>query len=125
MSIDRLFESVERAKEAAHWRSAFGEPQVVGDKTIIPVARVRYGFGTGFGSGQGPETEDQKPTGQGEGGGGGGMGSAQPLGVLVVTPEDVYFEETAEETKIAMAGVVLAGVVIWQLAKTLRAIFGK
>jgi len=125
MSIDRLFESVQNMREAAHWRAAFGEPQVVGDKTIIPVARVSYGFGTGFGSGSGPDTEEGKSVGQGEGGGGGGMGSAHPLGVVVITPEEVYFEETADENKVAMAGIVLVGTIIWQLAKTLRAIFGK
>lgn len=125
MSIDRLFESIQNMKEAAHWRSAFGEAQQVGDKTLIPVARVSYGFGTGFGSGSGPQAEDEPPAGQGEGGGGGGMGSAHPLGVIVVTPEDVYFEETADESKIAMAGIVLSGIVVLQLAKTLRAIFGK
>jgi len=31
--------------------AAFGDPQVVGDKTVIPVAKVGYGFGLGFGQG--------------------------------------------------------------------------
>jgi uncharacterized spore protein YtfJ len=97
----------------------------MGDKTLIPVAKVRYGFMTGFGSGSGPEPEEGEPVPQGEGAGGGGMGSATPIGVLVVTPDDVYFEETAEETKVAMAGVLLAGLVVWQFGKTLRTIFGK
>jgi uncharacterized spore protein YtfJ len=125
MSIDRLFESIQHVKESSHWRAAFGEPQVMGDKTLIPVAKVRYGFMTGFGSGSGPEPEEGEPVPQGEGAGGGGMGSATPIGVLVVTPDDVYFEETAEETKVAMAGVLLAGLVVWQFGKTLRTIFGK
>ena len=125
MSIDRLFDSVQNLKESAHWRAAFGEPQVVGDKTLIPVARVMFGFGSGFGSGSGPQAEEGKATPEGEGGGGGGMGSATPLGALVVTPEDVYFEETADESKIAMAGILLAGLIVWQFGKTLRAIFGR
>jgi hypothetical protein len=45
--------------------------------------------------------------------------------VLVVTPEDVYFEETGDENKVALAGIALVGVIVWQLAATMRAIFGK
>ena len=125
MSLDRLFEAVEGFKEAAHWRTAFGEPQVAGDRTLIPVAKVGYGFGLGFGQGSGEPEEEGEQALAGEGGGGGGTTSAKPLGVIVVTPEDVYFEETANESAIAVAGILLAGLIVWQFAKTLRAIFGK
>ena len=125
MSLDRLFAAVEGFKDAAHWRAAFGEPQVVGDKTLIPVAKVGYGYGLGFGQGTGEPEEEGKQTPGGEGGGGGGTAAAKPLGVIVVTPEEVYFEETADESKIAMAGILVGALLIWQFAKTLRAIFGK
>ena len=125
MSLDRLFAAVESFKDAAHWRAAFGEPQVVGDKTLIPVAKVGYGYGLGFGQGAGEPEEEGEQAPSGEGGGGGGATSAQPLGVIVVTPEEVYFEETADESKIAMAGILVGALLIWQFAKTLRAIFGK
>jgi uncharacterized spore protein YtfJ len=125
MSIDKLFSTVEGFKDAAHWRAAFGEPQVVGDKTLIPVAKVGYGFGLGFGQGTGePEEEGKQPSG-GEGGGGGGTAASKPLGVIVVTPEEVYFEETADESRIAIAGIMMGALTVWQLAKTLRALFGK
>jgi uncharacterized spore protein YtfJ len=125
MSLDRLFEAVEGFKEAAHWRAAFGEPQVVGDRTLIPVARVGYGFGLGFGQGSGEPKEEGEQAVTGEGGGGGGTASAKPLGVVVVTPDELYFEETANESTIALAGILLGGLTIWQFAKTLRALFGK
>ena len=125
MAVDRLFETVEQAKDTANWQSAFGEPQQVEDKTLIPVAKVGYGFGLGFGSGQGPAGEEGEPTGEGEGGGVGGGASSQPLGVIVVTPESVYYEETEDSTKIAVAGMAVGALCLWQLFKTLRAIFGK
>jgi uncharacterized spore protein YtfJ len=125
MSLDRLFVAVEGFKDAAHWRAAFGEPQVVGDKTLIPVAKVGYGYGLGFGQGTGEPEEEGKQAPGGEGGGGGGTAAAKPLGVIVVTPEEVYFEETADESRIALAGILVGALLIWQFAKTLRAIFGK
>ncbi|MBN1138567.1 MAG: hypothetical protein JXM73_18400 [Anaerolineae bacterium] len=125
MSLDKLFAAVEGFRDAAHWRAAFGEPQVIGDKTLIPVAKVGYGYGLGFGHGTGEPEEEGKQAPGGEGGGGGGTTAAKPLGVIVVTPEEVYFEETADESRIAMAGILVGALFIWQFAKTLRAIFGK
>jgi len=125
MSLDRMFTAVEGFKDAAHWRAAFGEPQVVGDKTLIPVAKVGYGYGLGFGQGTGAPEEEGKQAPGGEGGGGGGTAAAKPLGMIVVTPEEVYFEETADESRIALAGILVGALLIWQFAKTLRAIFGK
>lgn len=125
MSLNKLFDSIEQARDAANWRSAFGEPQVVEGRTIIPVAQVGYGFGLGFGSG-GPALEDDgTPTAGGEGGGGGGGASAKPCGVIVVTPDDVYFEEARDDSKIAILGMVLSAFLVFQIASTLRVIFGR
>ncbi len=99
MSLNQLFETIEKARETAHWRAAFGEPHVVEGRTLIPVARVSYGFGLGFGSGTGPAEQEGEPAPGGEGGGAGGGASAKPLGVIVVTPEAVYFEETTDEAR--------------------------
>jgi uncharacterized spore protein YtfJ len=125
MSLDRLFAAVEGFRNAAHWRAAFGEPQVVGDKTLIPVAKVGYGYGIGFGQGTREPEEEETQAEEGDGGGGGGTAAAKPLGVIVVTPEEVYFEETADESRIALMGTLVGALLIWQVAKTLRAIFGK
>jgi uncharacterized spore protein YtfJ len=125
MSLNRLFETIENARETAHWRTAFGEPQVAEGKTIIPVAQVGYGFGFGFGQGTEPSEAEGKPAAGGEGGGGGGGASTKPLGVIVVTPEHVCFEETEDTSKIAVFGYAMVALSIFQVAKTLRAIFGR
>jgi uncharacterized spore protein YtfJ len=119
VSINKLFEVVDKARDTAQVQAAFGPPQVVGDKTLIPVARAMYGFGLGFGSeGESPE-EQAEPAG---GGGGGAGGSAKPLGVIVVTPEDVYFEEVEDSSKIAVAGMAMVAFIVYQVARTVRAI---
>jgi uncharacterized spore protein YtfJ len=125
MSLNQLFDTVEKTRETAHWRAAFGEPQVFEDKTVIPVARVGYTFGMGFGSGTRPSEEEGKPAPVGEGGGGGGGASAKPLGVIVITPECVYFEQTEDWSKIALAGIGVAALFILQFGKTVRMIFGR
>ena len=124
MSVNRMFEAMEQAREAANWRAAFGEPQVIDDKTIIPVAQVSYGFGLGFGRGGQVSEEEGEPETEGEGGGGGGGASAKPYGVIVVTPENVYFEEVEDSSKIAVLGILMVAFSIFQVAKTLRVIFG-
>jgi uncharacterized spore protein YtfJ len=135
MALNELFDTVETARSTANWRAAFGEPQVVGDKTLIPVAKVGYGFGLGFGRGTGPVVEadeeraqeaDQPETRtEGEGGGTGGFASATPLGTIVVTPEEVYFERAIDVGKIGFVVFGVAAVFFIQLAATLRAIFGR
>jgi uncharacterized spore protein YtfJ len=125
MSLNKLFDSIEQMRDAASWRSAFGEPQVMDDRTIIPVAQVGYGFGLGFGRGDMPPEEEDSPDGGAEGGGGGGGASSKPVGVIVVTPDDVYFEDVRDENKIALAGIVLSAFVILQATRTVRALFGR
>lgn len=125
MSLNKLFDSIEQMRDAANWKSAFGEPQVVEDRTIIPVAQVGYGFGLGFGRGDMVLEEEDSSDGGAEGGGGGGGASAKPVGVIVVTPDDVYFEDVRDENKIALAGIVLSAFVILQVTRTLRALFGR
>ena len=65
-------------------RLCYGEPVRVGEREVIPVARVRGAGGLGFGSG----VEDVG----GGGGGGGGFLDAQPIGFIDVGPEGARFE---------------------------------
>ena len=125
MSLNKLFDSIEQIRDAASWKSVFGEPQVVDEKTIIPVAQVGYGFGLGFGRGEPASEEEDGPDAGAEGGGGGGGASAKPLGVIVVTPEDVYFEDVRDDNIVALMGIALSAFAILQIAKTLRALFGR
>ena len=129
MSLNRLFDTIQEVRESAHWKSAFGEPQRVDDRTIIPVANVRYGFGLGFGQAAPqqepvPDDEPDLPAAN-EGAGGGGGAISRPVGALVVTDDGVYFEEAGGYNKVALAGIGLAGWIIFQLALTVREIFGR
>jgi uncharacterized spore protein YtfJ len=125
MSLNRLFELVDGARTAANWQAAFGEPQQVEGKTVIPVAQVGYGFGLGFGQGGKGAEPQPEPSSAGEGGGGGGGAMSKPLGVIVVAPDGVRFEPVDNGTIIPLAGMAVGALFLWQLSKTLRAIFGR
>jgi uncharacterized spore protein YtfJ len=66
-------------------RLCFGEPIRVGERTVIPVGRVRVAGGGGFGSGD----NAGEPAG---GGGGGGWLDATPIGFIDAGPEGARFE---------------------------------
>jgi uncharacterized spore protein YtfJ len=124
MPLNRLFDAVERVRDTAQWRAAFGEPLVVDNKTVIPVAQVGYGFGLGFGHPSEIPEEEADLAAEGQGGVGGGAMS-RPLGAIVVSEDGVYFEETVDADKISLAGIILAGVIVVQVAATLRAILSR
>lgn len=89
--------------------NVFGEPIHVGDKTIIPVARLAYGFGGGFGQGKrkspkDEESKDEEPIGKGAGGGGGFNAVAK--GIYEITPSCTRFIPANPAKKILM-GVVI------------------
>jgi uncharacterized spore protein YtfJ len=126
MSVNRLFDTFERFRDTADWRAAFGEAQVIGDKTIIPVAQVGYAFGMGFGeSGEPPAEGAEAPVPDGSGGGGGGMASSKPLGAMVITPDSVYFEPIRDDGKIALVGLGVGAWSVLLIAKTVKAIFNR
>lgn len=124
MILNQLFDKIDRVRETANWQAAFGPPQVVEGKTIIPVARVSYLFGVGFGSVLGPEAETESVGGS-QGGGEGGGASTKPLGAIVVTPERVYFEPVLDVGKIAWFGLGLAALLLFQLSRTIRLVLGR
>lgn len=117
-------ESVERTAQAvadrATVKAAFGEPQQIGERTIIPVAQVTYGYGFGYGTG--PRAEGTPPEGQapGRGGGGGAGARVKPLGALVVTPSEVKFQPTVDTASIAIGGMLLAAWNIFWITLTVR-----
>ena len=67
-------------------RLVYGKPVKVGDRTVIPVARVFSAGGFGFGSGS------ETPASQGEGGGGGGVVDARPVGFIEIGNDGTRFE---------------------------------
>ncbi len=51
MTIQELFQTIsERVQRTASVKTVYGDPIAAEGRTIIPVARVRYGFGGGGGS---------------------------------------------------------------------------
>ena len=54
-NINFLENIAQRLGQTASVRNVYGEPKIVGDKTIIPVAQIMYGFGGGYGYGRTPK----------------------------------------------------------------------
>ena len=124
MSLEKMFASMDNLRNTASVSTAFGEPQEVEGKIIIPVAEVGLGFGLGFGQGASPETEET-PAGEGEGGGGGGGDNARPIAVIEISEEETIIRPIEDENKVALAGIALVAWCIFWIMATLRAIFGK
>ena len=67
-------------------RLCFGEPVVHGDRTVVPVARVRGTGGWGFGH-----------NAEGDGSGGGGWFDAAPVGYVEITASGTRFQRIAPD----------------------------
>ncbi|HEY1338743.1 MAG TPA: spore germination protein GerW family protein [Bryobacteraceae bacterium] len=89
-------------------KSVYGEPVTAAGRTVIPVARVRYGFGAGGGS----------KSGDSGGGGGGGL-QADPAGVVEITAEGARFIPYREPRVFAaaIAAGFLAGFLVGRLTR--------
>ena len=107
MDIQQLLQSfAERVSTSASVRSVYGDPVVVGNRTVIPVAQVGYAFGGGGGA------RADSPNG---GGGGGGKAYARPSGALEVTPEGTRFIDFVDRPRMGAAlalGFVLGAAVV-------------
>ena len=89
-SVTDIFNAIiERIRATARVETVYGETRVVDGRSVIPVARVRYGFGAGAGQGPGAPGEGEGAT-PGGGGGGGGV-SVSPVGFLVLSQEGERF----------------------------------
>ena len=97
MSVPEILRNIgERFEASATVRNVYGEPISIGNRTVIPVARISYGFGGG-GRGGGPQDDRQ-----GSGGGGGGHISAVPVGVVEITPEGTRFTPFTDWRKLGL-----------------------
>jgi uncharacterized spore protein YtfJ len=83
-------------------RLCYGDPVEVGERVVIPIARVRGAGGYGFGRGS-SRTHDGTDTGDGDGGGGGGAIEATPAGFLDITPDGVRYEAIPDPVTTARA----------------------
>ena len=125
MELEEIFEAIEDLRDKADANAVYGEPVTVGDKTIIPIADIKYGFGFGFGAGptERDEQDDDEPAGHG----GGVMGgvAARPVAALEITDDGVMVRPVEDGGKIALAGMLTGAWAIFWLAKIFIAIFGK
>jgi uncharacterized spore protein YtfJ len=117
---------IEEMLERLSVNTVFGTPTREGDIIVIPVAEIGVGFGYGHGWGQSPGSvakgagEAAGPV-EGGGGGGGGGGRARPVGYIRIAPEGVKFEPILDETRIALAGIILGAWSVFWISKAIRA----
>jgi uncharacterized spore protein YtfJ len=98
-------ENLRGARDALSVRRVFGEPYVVDDVTVIPVARVAGGGGGGGGEGTGPDDSGGRGFGTGFG------LRAHPVGVYEVRDGRVEWKPTVDVSRLARGGQVLAGII--------------
>lgn len=125
MELEDIFGALEDMRDKASVSAVYGEPVTVGEKTIIPVADIKYGFGLGYGEGPARRDEDEEAEPSGQGGGAGGGVAARPVAVLEVTADGVEVKPVIDEGRIALAGIFTGIWAIFWIAMTLKAIFGK
>jgi len=123
MDVEKLLSQIETTPTSASARMVFGEPIKVGDRTIVPVARVGGGFGLGFGGKRTlPETGEAAAEQASRGGGGGGRLSARPVAVIEVSPEKVRVKPIVDVTRIVLSGMLLAAWSVFWITSTIKAV---
>ncbi len=108
MTIQEVVKNItDRIQTTANVKTIYGEPITADGKTIIPVARVRYGFGVGGGS-QAPESpsEDGERPQESAGGGGGGGVEVTPVGFIEITAGETRFVSFEDKRRIIRAVVI-------------------
>jgi uncharacterized spore protein YtfJ len=119
---DLVRDAADRLGDSARAEGVYGDPVTVGDRTVVPVARVAYGFGGGFGSGTdvADDGDDGETPESGEGGGIGGGVRATPLGALELTPDETRFVRFSDSPGTRLAGLALAAGVGYLLGRLRR-----
>jgi uncharacterized spore protein YtfJ len=110
MNVPDLLQNLsDRLQTSASVKSVFGEPVTLGDRIVIPVARIAYGFGGGGGS-----AHAKGPLPENEGGGGGGGFAAKPAGIVEISPAGTCFMAFPDGRRICMA--LAAGIALGWMA---------
>ncbi len=111
---DTLNKITDRIQASASVKTIYGEPVPVEGKTLIPVAKVRYGFGAGS---KGQTAEDpEEPSGAG-----GGV-EITPMGVIEITAGETRYislEGPRQIIKYALIAAVAIAIAI-RLSRTKR-----
>lgn len=125
MKLENIFDAIEDIQDKANVSTVFGDAVEVGEKTIIPVADVKFGFGFGFGEGPTASKEDAEPETSSQGGGSGGGVTARPVAVIEISDAGVVVKPVTDEGRIALAGILTGAWAVMWIGLTLRAIFGR
>jgi len=124
--FDRLIDRIGDVQGKATVRTVFGDPMQVHGRTIIPVAKVRFGFGMGMGRGKDKDDErhdDGRPHATGGGGGGGAV--IRPLAVIEISEGRTKVTPIVDMTRLSLAAIALAAWGIFWISRTLRAQAGR
>jgi len=109
---DSLLERiVDRLGSRAGVGAVFGEPIRSADRTVVPVARVRWAGGVGGGA-------SEKEGASGSGGGGGV--AIDPIGYLEITPEAAEFRPINDpypSPGLLLSAAIAAAIVLRALAR--------
>jgi uncharacterized spore protein YtfJ len=108
-TVEELIGRISQVHDKATARTVFGDPVHVAGRTIIPIARVRYGFGFGMGRNSEREREEEEAS---VGGGGGGGLSIRPVAFLEITEQEARMRPIVDVTRVILAGMAL---VAWNL----------
>lgn len=115
---DQFEELIGRIGKKANARTVYGEPTIVGDRAVIPVAEIKYGGGGGWGGGYTPavgteaEGTAESTAGEGEGMGMGFGVSAKPIGALEVTPDGVHWSPVFDWSRLLTMWSAITGFVV-------------
>ncbi|HAL48293.1 MAG: hypothetical protein FI707_03005 [SAR202 cluster bacterium] len=110
-TVRHLLDSIaDRLHTSASAATVYGDPVEAEGKTIISVAKVRYGFGAGGGEGVSEESEDSADK-EGFGGGGGGGVEITPMGFIEITAGETRYVSLDERQRIVkiLAVAVIIG----------------
>lgn len=121
MAVQDVLQSIsETLRSSATVQKVYGDPVSVEGKTIIPVAKLRYGFGAGRGSKKKKtgEPEDNQASQDNSGGGGGGV-VVVPVGYIEVNDKSSEYIPINGSRKLIgfLAGGFLLGMLIPLLLK--------
>ena len=118
--LDKLIDRIGDVQGKATVRTVFGDPMEVHGRTIIPVAKVRFGFGMGMGRGKRSEDETTDDGHHATGGGGGGGVVIRPLAVIEMSEGRTKVTPIIDVTRVSLAAIVLAAWGVFWLGRALR-----
>jgi uncharacterized spore protein YtfJ len=102
--------AVEHLQTTASVKKVYGDPVVIGGKTIIPVARVALGFGGGMGCKK-VEGARGDSSGADKAGDGAARGViAKPIGVVEISGQETKFIPFAQTKKLAIVALISSGI---------------